>query len=617
MNSSVLFYDEYMAGLALCQAASFYLNGGWDYWGNACPRSPHFRYTGPECIACIPAWGKRPNKEARLRNVDVNEQALQLAEATQTTQHARERSKQRLQRWGLLGAAAIILLLSIALHLIHLAQTPGWDSDEGYNLDIAWNLLHGRLRMFALTSAFVQHPPLFYLILALAIRLFGYSMLTLRALAVFYSLLTTLALLVLGRRMFGPGPALWGALAFTIAPLALENTRWGYTYSQLMLIAFLGVYACWRYLDTLEYRWLLAASVLGALAVLSDYEGVFLPLLVILIAWRARPRHLWTAAGIGLGLPLLGALALLAATPSTFLSDLLATAERAGGGNPIVQALNVIVNFQQLLLLDPWVMLGLVGLWFIRDARLRGLVFAALALMLIAILKVRDLNPYFHSGVPLLPWFGLGAGLAIDRGITTLYAWLNSWWDGLFGRLSSGWQWLSRLKRFSVALILFLALISPLGITIAVDGVDVANGLHTSVDTSLATHPADAQRAASYVLAHAHAGDVVLCSPQVAWMLDDPEDSSGHETGILATEPLQSVAYTGQGIAFYPANLTPGRFAFNPTAANARFAIVDNFWRALAAPDQAPQVKPLLTLVESWPKVYQVGEYTIYERGAP
>jgi 4-amino-4-deoxy-L-arabinose transferase-like glycosyltransferase len=551
-----------------------------------------------------------------MRHVEVSKQTIQLAETRQSDQEAAAQRKQCIQRWGLWAAAAAIMLLAIALHLIHLSQTPGWDGDEGYNLDIAWNLLHGRLRMFALTSAFVQHPPLFYLALAAAIRLFGYSMLTLRALAVFYALLTTLLLLILGRRMFGPGPALWGALAFTIAPLALDNTRWGYTYSQLMLLAFLGVYACWRYLETRAYRWLLVAAALGALAVLSDYEGAFLPLLVILVAWRVRPRHIWTAAGIGFGIPLLTALALLAATPATFLSDLAFTASRAAGGNPIMQALNVIINFQHLLSLDVWVILGLIGLWLIRDARLRGLVFAALALMLIAILKVRDLNPYFHSGVPLLPWFGLGAGLAIDRGITTLYAWLNNWWDALIGGMARSPRWLPKIKQFSVALILFLALISPLGITIAADAVGVANGLHTRIDTSLATHPDDAQRAVSYILAHAHAGDVVLCSPQVAWMLDDPEDASGHETGILATEPLQSVAYSGQAIAFYPANLAPGRFAFDPSAAHARFAIVGNFWRTLAAPDQAPQVQPLLALVERWPVVYQVGEYTIYERGA-
>ena len=547
----------------------------------------------------------------------MSEQTIGLVQTREKEAAARLQKRQRIQRWGLLAAGAAILLLALALHTIHLAQTPGWDGDEGYNLDIAWNLLHGRLRMFALTSAFVQHPPLFYLILAAAIRLFGYSILTLRALAVFYSLVTTLLLLSLGRRMFGPGPALWGALAFTIAPLALDNTRWGYTYSQLMLLAFLGVYACWRYLETRAYRWLVLASLLAALAVLSDYEGAFLPLLTILVAWRVRPRHMLTAASIGFGIPLLAALALLATTPTTFLSDLAATASRAAGGNLIIQALNVIINFQHLLSLDSWIILGFIGLWFIRDARLRGLIFAALALLLIAILKVRDLNPYFHSGVPLLPWFGLGAGLAIDRGITTLYTWLNSWWEALFVKLAPGARWLAKGKRFSVALLLFLALISPLGITIAADAAGVANGLHTRIDASLANHPDDAQRAVAYILAHAQAGDVVLCSPQLAWMLDDPEDASGHETGILATEPLQGVAYSGQAIAFYPANLAQSRFAFDPSAVHARFAIVDDFWRALAAPDQAPQVRPALLLVESWPVVYRVGEYTVYEQGGP
>ncbi|HEX6779350.1 MAG TPA: glycosyltransferase family 39 protein [Ktedonobacterales bacterium] len=543
-----------------------------------------------------------------------------MSEATTIQTHVKANTaaetpaKARLRRWGLIGVGAAIVLLALALHTIHLAQTPGWDGDEGYNLDIAWNLLHGRLRMFALTSAFVQHPPLFYLVLAGAIRLFGYSMLTLRGLAVFYSLLTTALLLLLGRRMVGPGPAIWATLAFTIAPLALANTRWGYTYSQLMLLALLGIYCCWRYLETRSRRWLLFASVFGALAILSDYEGAFLPLLIILVALRVRRRDALIATSIGFGIPLLTALGLLAATPSTFLNDLAFTASRAAGGNLIIQALNVIINLQHLLSLDVWALLGFVGLWFIRDARLRGLVFAALALMLIAILKVRDLNPYFHSGVPLLPWLALGAGLAIDRAITTLYAWLNSWWDSVFGAAGNTYRWLAKIRRFSIALVLFLALISPLCITIAADSAGIATTLHTKIDYSLANSPADAQQAARYILAHAQPGDVVLCSPQVAWMLDDPENAGGHETGVLAADPLQSVAYTGQTIAFYPANLGQSRFVFNPTVAHARYAIVDNLWRTLAQPDQAPQLAPLLAQVERWTAVYRIGEYTVYQQ---
>ncbi len=529
---------------------------------------------------------------------------------------SKNNAKQQIRRWGLIAAAAAIFLLAVLFHSIHLANSPGWDADEGYNLDIAWNLLHGRLRMFALTSAFVQHPPLFYLLLAGAIRLFGYSILTLRALAVLFSLATEALLLTLGRRMLGAGPSLWGALVFTAAPLALTNTRWGYTYSLLMLVAFLGVYACWRYLQTASRRWLLLAAFLGALAILSDYEGAFLVVFLLLATLRVRPRHLWLAAGIGFGLPLLLVMGLLLTTPATFLSDLAFTASRAAGGNLIVQALNVIINFQRLLSLDTWVLLGVVGLWLIRDARLRGFLLAAFALLLIFTLKVRDLNPYFHSGVPLLPWLALGAGVALDRGITTLYAWLNGWWDGLLPRTATGPRWLRLLKRQSIALTLFLVIISPLGITIALDAAGLATRLPTNIEATLATHPNDAQRAIDYVLSHAQPGDLVLASPQLAWALDNPEDASGHERDIRAADPLQTIAYSGQGAAFYPANLTPARFAFDPSLTRARYAIVDNLWQALAQPDQVPQMVPLLQEVQQqhWTPAAQFGEYHIYEQ---
>jgi hypothetical protein len=460
----------------------------------------------------------------------------------------------------------------------------------------------------------VQHPPLFYLLLAGAMRLFGASMLILRALAVTFSLATTLLLLTLGRRLLGVGASLWGALAFTIAPLALNNTRWGYTYSLLMFVAVLGVYACWRYLATASPRALVLAALLGALAILSDYEGAFLVVFLVLITLRVRPRHAWLAAVIGFGLPLLLALGLLLATPATFLSDLAFTASRAAGGNLIIQTLNVIINFQRLLSLDAWVLLGFIGLWLVRDGRLRGFLLAALALLLIFTLKVRDLNPYFHSGVPLLPWLALGVGVAIDRAITTLFAWLNAWWDGLLPKTATGPRWLRLLKRQSVALVLFLVVISPLGITIALDAAGLATHLPTGIDASLATHPDDAQRAAAYILRHAQPGDLVLASPQLAWLLDNPDNPSGHPSGLQAADPLQSIAYGGQGVAFYPANLPATRFAFSPALTRARYAIVDSLWRTLAQPDQVPQMQTLLAQVQHWTLDVTIGDYAIYEQ---
>src|SRR5919198_1085496 len=77
-----------------------------------------------------------------------------------------------------------IMALAAALRLLHLASNPGWDGDEGYNYNIAFNLAHGHHQMFALDFAFGQHPPLVFALAAGLFRLLGPTMLALRLLSV-------------------------------------------------------------------------------------------------------------------------------------------------------------------------------------------------------------------------------------------------------------------------------------------------------------------------------------------------------------------------------------------------------------------------------------------------
>ena len=202
------------------------------------------------------------------------------------------------QQGAQVALAAALLALCVWFHLWRLAQTPGRDPQEGYNLDLAWNLLHGHLRLFALTQDFAQHPPLFYLQLALGIRLFGYNLLAVRALAALYALLTCGALLLIGARLLGAGAALWGATVYIVAPVMLANTRWGYSYSMLAFVGPLCLWAAWESLAASDplaaRRWLLVAAGLAGLAAFSDYVGVAWIVFVALVGltrdWR---RNCW------------------------------------------------------------------------------------------------------------------------------------------------------------------------------------------------------------------------------------------------------------------------------------------------------------------------------------
>lgn len=520
------------------------------------------------------------------------------------------------------GAACValaILALCVFFHTYRLSLSPGWDPQEGYNLDIAWNLAHGRLRMFALTSAFAQHPPLFYLQLVLSIRIFGYSIIAVRALAAVYAVLTCATILTIGRRIIGWGPALWAGFVFTVAPIALANTRWGYTYAQLEFAGMLCLGAAWRYTQTHDRRWLIAAALLAGIAAFSDYEGIAWVCFVALLALRRGWRESALAAGAGLGVLAAGLFVCLLSAPSVFFADFGDTFGRAAGGNLLVRIIELLVNYYRFLSLDVWVLLGVVGLFLIADSKARGFLLAAFAVLAVVILTVRDIGTTFHTAVPLLPLLALGAGVALDRALRTLYGWIIRWLAPLLRpnltdvtALQPPYTAAPRLAKLAATAAVFLAIVSPTGLALASDVAGLHGTLNTHQDALLAT-PADASATIAYVLAHARSGDLVLASPTIAWAFDSPANAPD----LRGADLLQTLAQSGQSASFYPASLPATRWSYNVALTSARYVVVDNLLRQLAAPGQIDALAPALRQVQHWPAVFSSGQYTVYERPDP
>ena len=524
------------------------------------------------------------------------------------------------------GLGVALVALCAAFHLWRMAQTPGWDPQEGYNLDLAWNLLHGRLRLFALTQDFVQHPPLYYFQLALAIRVYGYGITAARALSALYATLSCVALLLIGRRMLGIEAALWAAAAYTVAPVMLENTRWGYSYGLLAMVGLVVLWLGWEALTAADAargrRWLYAAALVAGVAAYSDYVGVAWIALVALVGLKWGWRSALTALGLGAGTLMLGLLALFAVSPNVFLADVMSTGGRAAGGNPLIQVILLLLNYERFLTVDAWLLLGVAGLFLIRRTPARGYLLGSVGLLGLVVLKSRTVGPSLHTVTPLLPLLALGAGVALAAAVRALFTWsvgwlapLDRWFDrrrgapaGATGRLAR-----TRLSQALSALLLFVVIGAPLAMAAASDAVGLAGTLTTPQDALLAA-PADATAAQGYILTHARAGDLVLASPQIAWAFDQPVDAHGQALGIEGADITQSVAYGGQAAAFYPAGLPRDRWAYDVSLGRARYVVVDDLIRALAAPDQLPALTPILAQAERWPVVFRQGQYVIYER---
>ncbi len=502
-------------------------------------------------------------------------------------------------------AALAILALAAALRLPNLATNPGWDGDEGYNVNIAANLAHGHGQMYALQFAFVQHPPLFFVLAAALFHFTGATVLAVRLLSVVCSLGIVAALPLLGRELGyredgrdsgdrgdGARIGLLAALAYAALPLVTLQNRFGYTYNALALWTTVALLAVLRHRRTGALPSLLVAGLATAAALTTDQEGVYLLPVLAFGLGSIPPRRRLGVWGLALGGPALY-LGLVAATaPAALLFDATHTAGRVAGGSASVQIALWVASFVHLLRFDPSIPVGLVGLALVPCRGARRVVLGLLGAMLLVVLKVRDPNPFFRAAEPLLPLVCLGLG--------TLGALA---WRGCVGLVARGGV-PGRKKLAMTGAVVVVALV-PLLAAVSYDARAAAAGFHTPLDPVLPRSTGDAVAMAAWLNERARPTDVILAMPGVSWLFR-----------ARTAELLQAVAITGRASAFYPAGIPERRWVYDVHVSAARYLVVDDFTRAWIA-ENADEGVLVRSVERSWRRVYARGEYRVYENARP
>jgi len=489
------------------------------------------------------------------------------------------------------GAYALVVggavVLAALLRLPHLGTNPGWDGDEGYNLNIATNLAAGRHQMFALDYAFVQHPPLFFLLAAALFSILPVGMTALRLLAVIFALgtiplLTAVAAQLVGDdRAAGRRTGALAALVYAVLPVVVVQNRFGYTYNGLAFWTMLALYAVLRQRNGGGPVALLGAALATTAALTTDQEGVYLlPVLFFFLRGPVLTRV--GAVAVALSGPALYIAVMAWNDHAALLFDITHTAGRVTGGGISAQITVWLAALVHLMEFDPSILPGLVGLWLLPARGGRRVVIFLLAAMLGVILKVRDPNPLFRAAEPLLPLICLGLGAVLAR----------AWEAAAAAR--------DRRARPLAATLCGLALL----VAAVADGADALTTLPTAIPGLLPRSTAGATRMAARVNLCLRPDDLVLAMPQISWLFH-----------ARTAEVLQAVAVTGQASAFYPAGLSPSRWVYDPHLVAARYLVVDDFTRAWIG-QQALERAIVQKAETTWRRVYRQGEYTVYENPA-
>jgi len=519
---------------------------------------------------------------------------------------------------------ALLLILAVAgyLRLANVASTPGWYSDEGTIINIAENLMQGKIQYFAIGQSMLLEArmPLFPLILSRLFLVWGVRTEVLRALTGCLGVLSTGLLYVAVRRAqrsTESSLALISAGLFAVYPSAVLYSRIGFSYNLLTPLVILALLGLWEYLLTCKRVWLMFAALSVGLGALSDLMALTLALPLVVVVSTRRWRDLLLGVP-AMGLPLALYVGIMMSTaPSAFLFDLRFTLGRLGSIPLVAQFPVAMLNFAGLLGRDFWIPVGVIGLFMLQPLRLQRLVILVLMLPLFSLARsttsIYGLGFYYVS--PLFPLIALGMASLVRFGTPVVVSTLRGGLNELF----SLWRWpaypefMGNMRHGAVtllsALALFAFIVAPFLIPMFTNAYLIQHGILEAGEeitmSQLLIDPKDAVAVAGFVNDHSRPDDLVVASPAWAWLID-----------AHVADFQQSVAWRGGETLHFPTNVPRDRFEFDVDYLNARFVIVDNAWRNWAV-RVMPTVREMVDRVETWAIAYKQGEIVVYQAPGP
>jgi uncharacterized membrane protein len=204
------------------------------------------------------------------------------------------------QEWLAYGT----LLLGFLLLAWELPAKGLW-ADELYSIELARQT---RIVGAIYGTAADVHPPLYYLVLWVWMRLAGFNDASARFPSIVCAMLAIALGYPLGRRLLGRPAALLSALLLSTSPFLVLYSRMARYYAMALLLGTLASWLCVRMLGGAHSRWLPVGYALTAAAlVYTDYPSAIVLVchaLFALLAWRRNRPAVWRIWG-GLGAALL------------------------------------------------------------------------------------------------------------------------------------------------------------------------------------------------------------------------------------------------------------------------------------------------------------------------
>ncbi len=320
-----------------------------------------------------------------------------------------------------------IVSIAVILRFIHLRTAPDWYMDEGEFIRFADNLSKGNFDISGVRDSLllIGRLPMFLWVLAATFKLFGTDILVLRSLTALCSVAIIIIVYLFVRQALGRKSAIYSALLLAIMPEFIYYNRMGFTYNWTSLWMLFSLFALWKYLQQDNRRWLAIACLSAGVALASDYLGIISVFVIILVLTLFHPRHIIYALLIGLPV-IISIVPSFLHSPSYTLHDFrtpFIMASRGEGG--LGYQLSLMLQAYPLMFLrQPWIVLGIFGIFLLPDKHLKGLLLLLLCGILGLLSFSRGLSA--HYLLPIWPLVIIGVGYLMERTVAYLFTTVKS-----------------------------------------------------------------------------------------------------------------------------------------------------------------------------------------------
>jgi hypothetical protein len=200
-------------------------------------------------------------------------------------------SQEKQESLGTVDKLPLLLLLLCSLFFVFHNSNSAYTSDEVWSVKVA--CLDYSSEMEVLKAD--VHPPIYFQILSVWVRLFGTGERTVRSLSGLFYLLSAFALYGLGRELYGTKSALLSAVLYLTSPLAILSAQFARMYSLLSLLAILST---WLYLHfSIKPR---DSRLLFALYIIVNVLGTFTHIAFFFLLFSQMVFHLLFYRRVGI-----------------------------------------------------------------------------------------------------------------------------------------------------------------------------------------------------------------------------------------------------------------------------------------------------------------------------